>query len=42
MATKARRRFLIAAALLPVAAFIPIQALAAAGKIHAIEGDVFY
>ncbi len=41
MATKSRRRFLIAAALLPVAAIIPIQALAATGKIHAMEGDVF-
>ena len=41
MITKSRRRFLIAAALLPVAAIIPISALAATGKIHAIEGDVF-
>lgn len=41
MTTKLRRRFLIAAALLPVAAFIPIQALAVTGKIHVIEGDVF-
>ena len=41
MATKSRRRFLIAAALLPVAAIIPIRALAATGKIHTIEGDVF-
>ena len=41
MTTKSRRRFLIAAALLPVAAIIPIKALAASGKIHEIEGDVF-
>ena len=41
MATKSRRRFLIAAALLPVATIIPIPALAATGKIHTIEGDVF-
>jgi hypothetical protein len=41
MTTKSRRRFLIAAALLPVAAIIPIHALAATGKIHTIEGDVF-
>ena len=41
MTTKSRRRFLIAAALLPVATIIPIKALAATGKIHEIEGDVF-
>ena len=40
MATKSRRRFLIAAALLPMAAIIPKHALAATGKIHVIEGDV--
>ena len=41
MSTKSRRRFLIAAALLPVAAIIPIKAFAATRKIHEIEGDVF-
>ena len=41
MAIKSRRRFLIAASLLPVAALIPIKARAATGKIHEIEGDVF-
>ena len=41
MSTKSRRRLLIAAALLPVAAIIPIKAFAATRKIHEIEGDVF-
>lgn len=41
MITKSRRRFLIAAALLPVATIIPIKALADTSKIHEIEGDVF-
>ena len=41
MYTKSRRSFLIAAALLPVSALIPIKAFAATRKIHVIEGDVF-
>jgi hypothetical protein len=36
-----RRQFLINAAILPLAALIPITAKAATGKIHAIEGEVF-
>jgi hypothetical protein len=35
-----RRKFLMTAAVMPLVAIIPLKALAATGKIHAIEGDV--
>ncbi len=40
MANISRRKFLISAAVLPLVATIPLEALAATGQIHEIEGDV--